>query len=95
MLPLLPLLLVFLVVMLLVLYRREGHEQLWLRLPTLEEYRQASSQPAEQPLNCKYCHSEQTWEYGLESVMDYRRECACLACGKRLWRTEQASMPVS
>ncbi len=92
----LPLLLFFLVVMLLLLllFRHEGREQLWLRLPTLDEYRQASLQHVEQPLSCKYCHSEQLWEYGSRSVMDYRRECACLACGKRLWRTEQASLPI-
>ncbi|MGY5452200.1 hypothetical protein ACVFI8_14835 [Agarivorans sp. MS3-6] len=77
-------------------YRRDSNERVWLRLPTFEDYLRNSLQQAENGAQhaCIYCHSDQTWEYGLASLMDYRRECVCLGCGHRLWRKEQQSLPL-
>ncbi|MDO6763804.1 hypothetical protein [Agarivorans sp. 1_MG-2023] len=76
--------------------RRDNNERTWLRLPTLKDYQQRYPEKVESEatIRCIHCNSNQTWEYGLESLMDYRRECVCLECGHRLWRTEQESLAV-
>ncbi|WP_411992435.1 hypothetical protein [Agarivorans sp. DSG3-1] len=76
--------------------RRDNNERTWLRLPTLKDYQQRYPEKVESEttIRCIHCNSNQTWEYGLESLMDYRRECVCLECGHRLWRNEQESLAV-
>ncbi len=66
-------------------------EQSWLNLPSLQEYRRIHPDLVDEQgaLRCCYCHSEQTWEYGFDSVMDVRRETMCLSCHQKLWRTEK------
>ncbi|WP_432454422.1 hypothetical protein ACRRS0_02870 [Agarivorans sp. QJM3NY_29] len=87
------LLLIFLGALALFLFRRSSSEREWMDLPLYDEYLSSHPETAlATGAQCFHCHSEQIWEYGVDSLMDYRRENVCLACGTRLWRSEQESL---
>ncbi|BEU02044.1 hypothetical protein OAG1_08440 [Agarivorans sp. OAG1] len=90
------LLLILLGAVVLFFNRRDSSQRVWARLPTLNDYQTRYPEKTEDAntIRCIHCDSDQTWEYGLESLMDHRRECVCLACGHRLWRKEQESLAI-